>query len=107
MTDLPFRLDPLAVGLDRPAELFALAWYLTLSVVTLLTYAADKRRAALGHWRVPNRTLHLLALLGGWPGAILAQEALRHKTRQPAFRAVTLVAALLHLALWGTLSWFT
>lgn len=41
-----------------------------------------------GSWRVPENTLHLLALLGGWPGALYAQQTLRHKTQKTSFRIV-------------------
>ena len=66
------------------------AAYLGLVAVTSLAsfaaYGLDKRRAAVGGRRVPERTLHLLASLGGWPGAILAQRQFRHKTRKVSFQ---------------------
>lgn len=60
--------------------------YIVLSLVTFLAYARDKSAAQNGAWRVPERTLHLLALAGGWPGAMLAQRTFRHKTRKDSFR---------------------
>jgi uncharacterized membrane protein YsdA (DUF1294 family) len=57
-----------------------------MSMATFITYALDKRAARLGGWRVAENTLHGLALLCGWPGALLAQELLRHKSAKPAFR---------------------
>ena len=62
--------------------------YLGLSVVTFVVYAVDKRAAGTGRRRVSENTLHLLALAGGWPGAIVAQQALRHKTAKRSFRRV-------------------
>ncbi len=56
-----------------------------LSLVTYAVYALDKTAAGQGRRRVPERTLHLLALLGGWPGALLAQQRLRHKTSKTRF----------------------
>lgn len=61
-------------------------WYSGMSVLTLLLYAKDKRAAESGAWRTAESTLHLVALLGGWPGAALAQAFLRHKSRKTSFR---------------------
>ncbi|MDP3700813.1 MAG: DUF1294 domain-containing protein [Hylemonella sp.] len=62
--------------------------YTLMSVLTYAVYAADKSAALRKRRRVPERTLHLLALLGGWPGALLAQQQLRHKTSKPRFLLV-------------------
>ena len=62
--------------------------YLVLSAATFITYAADKSAAANRSWRTPESTLHGLALAGGWPGAILAQQLLRHKSTKHEFRRV-------------------
>ena len=78
------------------------AAYVALSVVAYGMYAADKRAAQTGAWRVPENKLHLVALLGGWPGALVAQQRLRHKTVKPEFRAVfwlTVVANVLGFVL--------
>ncbi|MNG38217.1 hypothetical protein D3C84_1258340 [compost metagenome] len=48
---------------------------------------------------MPERTLHLLALLGGWPGALLAQRRLRHKTAKPRFLLVFWLTTLGHVAI--------
>lgn len=63
----------------------ALAFYLAVSLVTYFVYSVDKARAQAGGWRVSEGTLHLLSLIGGWPGALLAQRRLRHKVRKPVF----------------------
>lgn len=62
--------------------------YVVMSVVTFLAYASDKYKARRGesHSRTPESTLHFLALLGGWPGAAIAQEILRHKSKKREFR---------------------
>lgn len=59
--------------------------YLGMSVVTMFAYAFDKSAAVSGRWRTAETTLHLLSLSGGWPGALLAQQLLRHKTNKPSF----------------------
>lgn len=64
---------------------------LLISMVNALTYwmyAQDKEAALLGKRRVPEQTLHILAFLGGWPTAWLAQERLRHKTQKQPFRKI-------------------
>ena len=60
--------------------------YLLLSAATFIAYAADKSAAARNSWRTPESTLHTLALAGGWPGALLAQQFLRHKSTKKEFR---------------------
>lgn len=69
-------------------------YYLVMSGVTFLLYSWDKRAAVAGTARTPERTLHLAALLGGWPGAVLAQQSLRHKNRKEAFQIGFWLAAL-------------
>ena len=56
------------------------AWYCVASVVTLVVYGVDKRAAQRGSRRVPEGMLHAMALLGGWPGALVAQRLFHHKT---------------------------
>ncbi len=59
-----------------------------LSVVALAAYRSDTAAAQQGRWRTPESTLHLIALLGGWPGALVARRLFRHKTRKQPFVAV-------------------
>lgn len=75
------------------------------SLITFALYGFDKRRAIGGGSRVPERTLHLGELLGGWPGAFLAQRVFRHKTQKASFRRVFWLIVLLHAAGWGTWLW--
>lgn len=81
------------------------AWYAALSLSVFIAYALDKSAARHGERRTPERTLHLLALAGGWPGGMLAQRLLRHKSRKPAFHVVLWTSALLHLAALAWLGW--
>lgn len=78
---------------------------LILNLCTLLVYAVDKHAAASGRRRVPENHLHLLALLGGWPGALLAQRLLRHKTRKAAFQRRLMACVALNLAMLGLWLW--
>lgn len=76
-----------------------LLWiYAGLSLLSLLVYAWDKHAARKGRQRTPENTLHLLALAGGWPGALFAQQWLRHKTVKKKFRAVFWTTVVLNLA---------
>ncbi|NQZ89298.1 MAG: DUF1294 domain-containing protein [Colwellia sp.] len=59
--------------------------YFTLSVFTFLLYAIDKNNAIKGRRRISEKTLQISAALGGWPGALLAQQAFRHKTQKRSF----------------------
>lgn len=68
-----------------------------LSVASYVLYAFDKNQAQKNAWRVPEATLHGLAVLGGWPGAVLAQLRLRHKTQKGTFRLVFAGCALLNV----------
>ncbi len=68
--------------------------YLIFSIITYFTYAKDKKAAEHNSWRTPENTLHILALLGGWPGAMIAQQRLRHKSRKQPFRFIFWVTAL-------------
>ncbi len=75
-----------------------LPWvYLGISILTFLAYASDKSAAQQGSWRISEKTLHLLALIGGWPGALLAQQMLRHKSSKQAFRSVFWVTVALNV----------
>lgn len=72
--------------------------YLIASCVAFAAYALDKSAARNDRWRTPERTLHLFALLGGWPGALAAQRWLRHKSGKRSFQAVFWVTVLLNCA---------
>ena len=79
-----------------------IAIYSAASLVTYFVYAIDKRAARKGAWRIPEAQLHLLALIGGWPGAMAAQQILRHKSKKTAFRFVFWITVMLNaaVALW-------
>ncbi|PDV97802.1 DUF1294 domain-containing protein [Candidatus Chloroploca asiatica] len=71
--------------------------YVLLSGFTALVYRFDKIQATQGQRRVPEATLHLLDALGGWPGALIAQWALPHKTRKAAYQLTFWLLVGLHL----------
>ncbi len=73
-----------------------LALYAAASLLTFIMYALDKSAAQEGAWRTQESTLHLLSLAGGWPGALIAQQKLRHKTQKQSFRSVFWITVLLN-----------
>ncbi|MCP3931941.1 MAG: DUF1294 domain-containing protein [Bacteroidetes bacterium] len=83
-----------------PIELVCL--YAIMNVVAFLMYAKDKNAAEWGKWRTSESTLHTLSLLGGWPGAKIAQSFLRHKSKKMSFRVTYWVTVTVNC---GTLYW--
>ena len=80
-----------------PVPIWVLFLYLGVSALTFGAYAIDKSAARMRQRRVAETSLILLGMLGGWPGAILAQQLLRHKTAKPSFRAVFWVSVLINV----------
>lgn len=81
------------VALDRAPALLLVPYGL-LSLVAFTMYRADKVAAQRAAWRIPEANLHAVALLGGWPGALVARRVFRHKTRKQPFRTI----------FWGTVA---
>jgi uncharacterized membrane protein YsdA (DUF1294 family) len=79
------------------------AMYLVASIVSAIAYARDKAAAERGAWRTRERTLHVLALAGGWPGALVAQRVFRHKSRKAPFRIAFWITVVVNC---GALAWF-
>jgi uncharacterized membrane protein YsdA (DUF1294 family) len=78
----------------------ALAMYPLVSLVSLLLYWQDKQQARTQAWRTPEKVLHASELLGGWPGALLAQQLFRHKTRKVTYQLVFWGIVLAHQVFW-------
>jgi uncharacterized membrane protein YsdA (DUF1294 family) len=72
--------------------------YVLCSIVAYVLYASDKAAAGAGRQRTPEKTLHLVALLGGWPGALVAQKKFRHKTAKASFQVVFWITFVANLA---------
>lgn len=72
--------------------------YLGLSLFAFVAYAFDKSAARHGRRRTPESSLHLLGLAGGWPGALVAQQLLRHKSSKTRFIVVFWATVLLNVA---------
>lgn len=76
--------------------LWGLGALVAVNLLTALVYVIDKGAAQQGRWRTQESHLHLLGLAGGWPAAWWAQQALRHKTRKPAFRVTYWATVMMH-----------
>lgn len=81
--------------------LWVLVSYLSLSLLTFVLYGIDKRNAIKERRRISEKTLQVFALLGGWPGALLAQQAFRHKTQKRPFIFVLWFAILINVIALG------
>lgn len=84
------RIPPIALGV-----------LLLVSLLTFVVYGVDKNAATAGRWRTAESTLHLLSLIGGWPGAWCAQRLFRHKVRKTSFMAGYWATVLAHVAAVG------
>ena len=78
--------------------------YVAASGITFLVYALDKSAARRDRWRTRESTLHLLGVIGGWPGALAAQRLLRHKSAKPSFRAVFWLTVAVNVGVVGWLA---
>jgi uncharacterized membrane protein YsdA (DUF1294 family) len=80
-----------------------LAYAAAINATTFLAYLYDKSVSGGALWRVPETVLHLLALAGGTPAALIGQYLLRHKTRKTTFQAWSwgiVVLQALAIAVW-------
>jgi uncharacterized membrane protein YsdA (DUF1294 family)/cold shock CspA family protein len=81
--------------------MMALGLPVLASLLTFFMYGFDKHAAETGRWRTQESTLHLLALIGGWPGAWWAQRLFRHKWRKARFMTVYWATVVMHIAAVG------
>ncbi len=88
-------LQQLFKGIWWPLPLYLLA-----SLLSFLQYWLDKRSARSGGRRTAENTLHLVELAGGWPGALIAQQRFRHKTRKASYQAVFWLIVAVHQLFW-------
>ena len=72
--------------------------YVLLSLVTFLFYWQDKIKATKNRWRTPENILHFSSLIGGWPGALIAQRTLHHKSRKKSFQIAYYLTVILNIS---------
>ncbi|HDR2683661.1 TPA: DUF1294 domain-containing protein [Enterobacter ludwigii] len=73
-------------------------WLLLINVLTLAMYGADKMAARRAMRRVPEATLLVFGLIGGWPGAIIGQQLFRHKTQKQPFKTYFIVSVIVSIS---------
>ncbi|QTP59406.1 DUF1294 domain-containing protein [Billgrantia antri] len=77
--------------------------YMLLSAITFAMYGFDKAAAERGQWRTSEATLLFAGLIGGWPGALVAQRLFRHKTKKQPFQAIFWCGVVVNSAVLGWL----
>ena len=102
-------MDSLLQVVPWPFLLLA-GYILVMSIITFLTFVTDKNYAEQGVWRTKEKTLLILTLLGGTPGALLAMNQFRHKTRKVSFISKFIVVVVLQIAvvigIWFLVNYF-
>lgn len=84
--------------------LILLGWCAAVSVVTFFAYGLDKLKAKKGAWRIPEKTLLGLGIIGGAFGAIMGMKAFRHKTKHRYFWVINYAAGFVHILIIGYLA---
>jgi uncharacterized membrane protein YsdA (DUF1294 family) len=79
-------------------------FYVATSVAAAIAYGLDKSAAERHAWRTSEKMLHFIAVMGGWPGALIAQQVFRHKSRKLSFRFAFWTTVVLNC---GALTWLT
>jgi uncharacterized membrane protein YsdA (DUF1294 family)/cold shock CspA family protein len=92
-----------AFVIARKLPAIVLLLYLGISAFAFIAYALDKSAAQNNQWRIKESTLHMIALAGGWPGALLAQNILRHKSKKESFQAAFKFTVAVNCAVLGWL----
>ncbi len=99
-------MQNLPPGISRDLFLVAVVvWLLLASAVSAALVWWDKRQAERAGRRIRERTLHMWAMLGGFPGGAWAMRRFRHKTVKASFIWRYVAAAALHLAAWAVFVW--
>lgn len=73
-------------------------WLLFVNLLTLVIYGVDKLAAIKAWSRVPEITLLVFGLVGGWLGALCGQQLFRHKTQKQPFKTWFILSVVLNLA---------
>ncbi|MCJ8323049.1 MAG: DUF1294 domain-containing protein [Rhizobiales bacterium] len=80
-----------------------LSIYTGMSLLCFILFFIDKTRSEANGWRIAELYLHIVELLGGWPGAYLGQKYIRHKTKKLKYKLILWLITFIHLAFWAYL----
>lgn len=84
---------------DKKIATYIIIYYILIGIFTFYTYSKDKDFSQDGNWRVSEKRLHLLSMMGGWLGALIAQDKLNHKSSKKRFKIFFLITIMLNIAL--------
>lgn len=99
-----FLLGLVVLYIEQRIALWLFASFVALSIFTFFLYGIDKYNAIKQKRRISENTLQLWSLLGGWPGALMAQQVFRHKTKKRPFIIVLWLGIFTNIAVFGYLS---
>ncbi len=83
------------------SPLFIVSIYTGMSLLCFILFFIDKKLAEANKWRIEEFYLHIVELLGGWPGALLGQKYIRHKTQKTQYKIILWIIIILHASLWA------
>ena len=89
MFDFPFELS---------LKNIVVLYFSFINIITFFTFAIDKMKSRGNSWRIPEKTLWLLTLLGGSPAALISMQYFRHKTKKLSFQAVIVLILAVQVA---------
>lgn len=85
----------------------AVVWFLLANLLTFVIYGVDKTAARKSWRRVPESTLLVLGVVGGWPGAIVGQQLFRHKTQKQPFKTFFFASVIVNVIVLAGLYYVT
>ncbi|EFE08967.1 hypothetical protein CIT292_07246 [Citrobacter youngae ATCC 29220] len=81
-------------------------WLLLANILTLAIYGVDKMAARKSWRRVPELTLLVFGVVGGWGGAIVGQQIFRHKTQKQPFKTYFIISVIVNVSVIGAVYHF-
>ena len=96
---LTFLSFLLYFSINGKFPLYIIVFYGTISVITYFSYSVDKSKAITKEYRTSEKLLHFLSLIGGWMGAIIAQQRFRHKNKKISFQIVFWITVIFNISI--------
>ena len=94
---LPFSLITQKLSSLNLQHKWLPVWLVIINAVTFITYGIDKKKAISGEYRIPEKRLYFLAIIGGSIGALLAMRVFHHKTQKQSFNSGIPLCLLLNV----------